>query len=369
MAIASCNAAVLHGAKSPLKIERIDLAPLKPGDVRVRMRAAGLCHTDLEVIEGQLVFPMPIVLGHEAAGVIEEVGAGVSDLAPGDHVVLHWNPHCGHCFFCDRDLPILCEPYIRNGAKAVAFDGEPRLALGGKTLHNLMYLGGFSEYAIVPAQSAVRVPKEIPFDRACLIGCGVMTGVGAATRIAKLGWGDTALVLGCGAVGLSAVQGARLAGAKNIVAVDIADMKLEIAKRVGATHLVNAKREDPVAIAKSLTAGRGADAVFESAGAPVTIRQSVEAVRLGGEVIWLGKTGVNEEVAFRWGALMGEKRIRRSSYGGARPERDFPLMAESYLKGELKLDELISRRIRLDEINDGFAQLKRGEVVRAVVMF
>lgn len=364
------KAAVLRSPRTPLAIETVTARPLGPEDVLVRVRAAGLCHTDLEVIEGQLVFPTPIVLGHEAAGVVERVGPAVRTLSPGDPVILHWNPHCGHCFYCDRDQPILCEGYVANGAKAGGFDGKPVYASAeGAPIHNLMYLGAFGEYCVVPAQSAIRIPAAMPFDRACLIGCGVMTGVGAATRIARLEWGATALVLGCGAVGLSAVQGARLAGAKQIIAVDLADPKLDTARKVGATHVVNAKREDVVTITKSLTNGRGADAVFESAGSPQTFRSSVEAVRPGGQVVWLGKTGVNDDVAFRWGALMQEKRITRSSYGGARPERDFPLMAESYLRGELKLDELISRRIRLEEINDGFAALKRGEVIRAVVTF
>lgn len=364
------KAAVLRTPRTPLAIDTITARPLGPEDVLVRIRAAGLCHTDLEVIEGQLVFPMPIVLGHEAAGVIERVGSAVADLAIGDHVILHWNPHCGHCFYCDRDQPILCEDYLANGGKAGGFDGKPIYGSSqGGVVHNLMYLGAFGEFCVVPAQSAVRIPKAMPFDRACLIGCGVMTGVGAATRVAKLEWGSTALVLGCGAVGLSAVQGARLAGATQIIAVDIADAKLETARKVGATHCVNARNEDPVAVAKALTKGRGADAVFESAGAPQTFRASVEAVRPGGQVVWLGKTGINDDISFRWGALMQEKRIVRSSYGGARPERDFALMAESYLRGDLKLDELISRRIRLEEINEGFAALKRGEVIRAVVTF
>ena len=208
------DAAVLRAARAPLSIERVEARALGPDDVLVRMRAAGLCHTDLEVIEGQLVFPLPMVLGHEGAGVVERVGTAVRGLAPGDHVIIHWNPHCGHCFYCDRDQPILCETYVANGAKAVGFDGAPVLRDGGgATLHNLMYIGAFGEYCVVPAQSAVRVAKEIPFEAACLIGCGVMTGLGAATRIAGLEWGSTVMVIGCGAVGLSAVQGARLAGA------------------------------------------------------------------------------------------------------------------------------------------------------------
>jgi S-(hydroxymethyl)glutathione dehydrogenase/alcohol dehydrogenase len=369
------RAAVLHAPQTPLKVEPIRADALKAGDVLVKIKAAGLCHTDLEVIEGSLRYPMPIVLGHEAAGVVEEVGreaSGVAASGPkiGDHVVLSWNPHCGHCFYCDRDLPILCSSYLAHGPQAVAFDGESRIARqDGGDLRQLMFLGAFGEYCVVRAEQAIVIPREMPFDRACLIGCGVMTGVGAALNIAAIEYGGVAMVIGCGAVGLSAVQGARLAGAGEVIAVDLDDAKLALAAKMGATTLVNARREDPTAVAKQKTAGRGVDNVLEAAGSPVGFKLSVEAVRPGGEVIWLGKTDVTAEVAFRWGALMGEKRIRRSSYGGARPARDFPMLARAYLDGRLHLDELITRRIALDEINAGFAGLKAGEAIRSVVMF
>jgi S-(hydroxymethyl)glutathione dehydrogenase/alcohol dehydrogenase len=364
------RAAVLHAPRTPLKVETVAAHALKPTDVLVRIKAAGLCHTDLEVIEGSLRYPMPIVLGHEAAGVVEEVGHEARGVAAGDRVILSWNPHCGHCFYCDRDLPILCETYLANGPKALAFDGEHRLRLGnGGDLKQLMFLGAFGEYAIVADHQAIVVPKELPFDRACLIGCGVMTGVGAALNVASIEYGSTVMVIGCGAVGLSAVQGARLAGAGEILAVDLDDKKLALAEKVGATGRINAGREDVIALARSKTGGRGVDVVLEAAGSAKGFDLSVEAVRPGGEVIWLGKTDVAAEVAFRWGALMGEKRIRRSSYGGARPARDFPMLARAYLDGRLHLDELITRRIALNEINDGFAALKNGTAIRSVVMF
>jgi S-(hydroxymethyl)glutathione dehydrogenase/alcohol dehydrogenase len=364
------RAAVLRAPRTPLTVETVTAGPLKPTDVLVRMKAAGLCHTDLEVIEGSLRYPTPIVLGHEAAGIVEAVGPAAQGVTVGDHVVLSWNPHCGHCFYCDRDLPILCETYLAQGPKAVAFDGESRLRIGeGGDLRQLMFLGAFAEYAIVADHQAIVMPKEIPFDRACLIGCGVMTGVGAALNVASISYGDTVMVIGCGAVGLSAVQGARLAGADEIIAVDLDDKKLALAEEVGATARINAGREDVVAIAKAKTGGRGVDVVLEAAGSPKGFGLSVEAVRPGGEVIWLGKTDVTSEVAFRWGALMGEKRIRRSSYGGARPARDFPMLARAYLDGRLFLDPLITRHIALEEINDGFAALKSGAAIRSVVMF
>ncbi|MFG1372346.1 Zn-dependent alcohol dehydrogenase [Xanthobacter oligotrophicus] len=366
----SYRAAVLHEAHHALTIETVTAEPLRANDVRVRIRAAGLCHTDLEVIEGGLRNPMPIVLGHEAAGVVEEVGPAARGVAPGDHVVLSWNPHCGGCFYCDRSLPILCEGYLDQGPKAMAFDGAPRARLAdGRALHQLMFLGTFGDYCIVQDQQAIAVPHEMPFDRACLIGCGVMTGAGAAMNVASIRHGDTVMVLGCGAVGLAAVQGARLAGAEQIIAVDLNDAKLALAATMGATTLVNAARQDAAEVARAATRGRGADVVLESAGSPAAFRVSAEAVRPGGEVIWLGKIDVARDVAFRWGSLMGEKRIRRSSYGGARPRRDFPLLARAYLDGRLKLDELITGHLRLDEINAGFDALKRGEAIRSVIVF
>jgi S-(hydroxymethyl)glutathione dehydrogenase/alcohol dehydrogenase len=363
------HAAVLHAPKTPMVTETVTARELRAQDVLVRIKAAGLCHTDLEVIEGQLRYPMPIVLGHEAAGIVEAVGPEAQGVAIGDHVILSWNPHCGHCFYCDRDLPILCESYLREGPKAVAFDGAPtaRLKSGGE-VKQLMFLGAFAECCIVHDHQAIPVPKELPFDRACLIGCGVMTGVGAALNIASIGYGDTVMVIGCGAVGLSAVQGARLAGAGQIVAVDLDPAKLALADKLGATFCIDARR-DPVSLIRQRTGGRGADVVLEAAGSPKGFALSMEAVRPGGEVVWLGKTDIESEVAFRWGSLMAEKRIRRSSYGGARPARDFPLLARAYLDGKLLLDELITRHIALDDINAGFAALKAGEAIRSVVVF
>ncbi|MGY4320369.1 Zn-dependent alcohol dehydrogenase [Bradyrhizobium sp. JR3.5] len=204
----TCRAAVLHQSGTPLSIERVSLAAPMPTDVVVKVRAAGLCHTDLEVIDGSLRYPLPMILGHEAAGVVEQVGSAVHDVRAGDHVILSWNPHCGHCFHCDRAQPILCESYLARGAEGVHFDGASKAQLaGGGSLAHLMFLGAFSEYLVLPAQQAIVVPKDIPFDRACLIGCGVMTGVGAALNVAAIGYGDTVMVTGCGAVGLAAVQG------------------------------------------------------------------------------------------------------------------------------------------------------------------
>lgn len=365
----SFRAAVLHAPGQRLRIETVETDGPGPGEVLVRIAAAGLCHTDLEVIEGQLVYPMPIVLGHEAAGTIAATGPGVDPGRIGQSVVLSWNPHCGRCPNCERGQPILCDAYIGLGPKAVAFDGSTKLRLNGRPVQTMFYMSAFAEYAVVTDACAIAIPPQMPLDRACLLGCGVLTGVGAATRIANLRYGDTAMVIGCGAVGLSAVQGARLAGAARIVAVDLEPAKLELARAVGATDTIDARSQDPVAAIKALTGGRGADVVLEAAGSPAAFRCSAESCRPGGEIVWLGKVGINDDVAFRWGSLMGEKRITRSSYGGARAAADFPALAGSYLRGALKLDQMITQRIALDEINGGFDDLKAGRAIRSVIVF
>jgi len=363
------KAAVLNAVGTPLQIDELEMKPLQAGDVRIRIRASGLCHTDLEVIQGSLAYPMPIVLGHEGAGVVEEVGAGVTRVRPGDHVILSWNPHCGHCFYCERDLPILCEPFRQHQPQGHLLDGESRMQRNGEKVHHYSVTSTHAQYTVVPESGAIPVSKEIPFDRACIIGCGVMTGVGGVIRKANVEPGSSVAVIGCGAVGLNALQGARLAGASTIIAVDRGQPRLERAIDFGATHAVDASAGDLVTQILDLTHGRGADYVMESAGNVQALRASVEMVRPGGSVVWLGKVNVDTEVGFRWGSLMGERRMVRSSYGNARPMRDFPWLVEQYLAGELKLDELITRRIALDEINDGFEMLSRGEGIRTVILF
>jgi S-(hydroxymethyl)glutathione dehydrogenase/alcohol dehydrogenase len=361
------RAAVLDRVDTPLAIDTLEMAPLEPGDVLVRLHASGLCHTDLEVIQGSLVYPLPIVLGHEGAGVVEAVGAAVTAVRRGDHVVCSWNPHCGHCFYCERSLPILCEPFTRNQPRGLLLDGTTRMTRNGEKVHHYSVTSTHAEYTIVPESGAIPVPPELPFDRACIIGCGVMTGIGAVVRKAKVEAGASVAVIGCGAVGLNCVQGARLAEAGRIIALDVATDRRERALAFGATDVVDGSAPDAAEQVRTLTNGRGADYVFEAAGHKAAFRLSMEMVRPGGQVVWLGKINVNEDVAFRWGSLMGEKRIVRSSYGDAAPRRDFPWIAKEYLAGRVKLDELITRRITLEEINAGFEDLAQGRGIRTVV--
>jgi len=362
------RAAVLHQLGAPLSVESVERAPLAPGDVLIRNRASGLCHTDLEVIAGSLAYPLPIVLGHEGAGFVEEVGAAVTQVRPGDHVVASWNPHCGDCFYCDRDLPILCEPFTREQPRGNLLDGASRLRWNGARLNHFSVVSSHAEYSVVPESGAIKVPDEMPFDRACLIGCGVMTGVGSVSRLARVEAGAIVVVVGCGAVGLNVIQAAVLQQAAVVIAIDRDPDKLSLATRFGATHALTA---DDAALesVKSLSVGRGADHVFEAAGAEASLRLALEATRPGGQLVILGKTAVNKNVSLRFGSLMGEKRIIRSSYGGARPRRDFPWLARLYLDGKLELDALITSRLPLTRINEGFESMRHGAGVRHVIVF
>lgn len=362
------NAAILRVVGAPLGIEKLEIRNLGDSDVLVRIKATSLCHTDLEAVEGQLGTPLPLVPGHEAAGVVEWVGKTVRDKAVGDHVVVSWNPYCNHCFYCGKHQPILCQQYRDNAALSMHFDGRPRFFASGEPVHQLMYAGTFSEMIAVTDACAVKISREIPFDLACLIGCGVMTGVGAALNIAKVEPGSSASVIGCGAVGLSAIQGAKLAGAETIIAIDRDPAKLTTARIFGATHTLLA---DDALISEhaALTSGRGADYVFEAAGNQAGFRASMELVRPGGQVVWLGKVPVFQDIAFRWGSMMGEKKIIRSSYGGTDPAKDFPYLVNAYLKGKLLLDEYVTSRIRLESINLGLERLKNGLEIRSVIEF
>ncbi|MEO5692740.1 MAG: Zn-dependent alcohol dehydrogenase [Usitatibacter sp.] len=361
------RAAVLEKVGAPLVIDTLEMAALQPGDVLVRLHASGLCHTDLEVFQGSLIYPLPIVLGHEGAGVVEAVGSAVTQVKKGDHVVCSWNPHCGLCFYCERQQPILCEPFTRHQPRGLLLDGTTRMSRDGETVYHYSVTSTHAEYTVVPESGAIAVPKELPFDRACIIGCGVMTGIGAVVRKARVDAGAYVAVIGCGAVGLNAIQGARLADAGRIIALDMDTDKLARAKAFGATDTLDASAPDVADRVRALTGTRGADYVFECAGHKSAFRLSVELARPGGQIVWLGKVNVNEEVGFRWGSLMGEKRIVRSSYGDAVPRRDFPWIAHEYLEGRVMLDELITARIPMEDINEGFATLARGEGIRTVM--
>jgi S-(hydroxymethyl)glutathione dehydrogenase / alcohol dehydrogenase len=366
------KAAVLMGVGSPLEVrDDVEVDAPHAGEVRVRMVASGVCHSDLSMQDGTLLTPTPIVLGHEGAGIIEAVGEGVVDLAVGDHVVISWVPQCGSCYFCDRDQPELCENTSMSVAMGCLLDGTTRLTSRGQALRQMTAAGTFSQLAVIPAVSAIKIPADLDLTVAALIGCGVLTGVGAALNTAHIAAGDTVAVVGCGGVGLNVIQGAAIAGAGTIIAVDVHPAKLELAQKFGATAIVDASQRDAVSGVMELTAQRGADVAFEVIGLQKTIDQTIGMTRRGGQAILVGVPRMDAVVhipAF-FGVVLAEKTIRGCWYGGSDVARDVARIIGFYRDGRLKLDELIAQTISLEQVNEAFDALKSGELARSVITY
>ncbi len=363
------KAAVLTGVDTPLETrDDIEIAEPGPGEARIKVVASGVCHSDLSVQNGTIPLPTPIVLGHEGAGIVEAIGEGVTRVAVDDHVVLSFVPACGECYQCHHGQPYLCEKSAMQAAGGM-LDGTTRLTSAGEPLHQMACLGTFGTHAIVPEISLVKIPDDVPLDVASLIGCGVLTGVGAALNTATIAAGDTVAVIGCGGVGLNVIQGARIAGATKIIAIDMFDTKLEMAKVFGATDTINAGDGDPVGAVAALNNGRGADVAFEVIGLGATIEQAINTVRPGGEVILVGvprlDVMVNLNVAFTW--LYLAKTIKGCWYGSSDVYADVPKLLDLWKKGELKLEELISKEITVDQIDEAFADMQAGTVARSVI--
>jgi len=363
------KAAVCEGVDQPLEVIDVDVDPPKAGEVRVRMGASGVCHSDLSVVNGTLLSPLPSVLGHEGAGIVEEVGEGVGSVKAGDHVVLSFVPQCGHCYFCTHDAPEMCEPGFMAMATGGQLDMTPRFARGGAPLHQMSGLGTFSEELVCPEISTIRIDDEVPLTRAALIGCGVLTGFGAAANTADVRPGDTVAVIGCGGVGLNVIQGAKFKGAERIIAIDQFDSKLKLAEEFGATDVVNAKDTDAVAAVQELTGGRGVDVSFDVIGLKATVQQALAMARRGGQAIIVGVPKMEQimEIPIAMELLVNEKQVRGSWYGSSSVQRDVPMLIDLYKQGTLKLDELVSRTIGLADINDAFKAMEAGEVARSVV--
>ena len=345
----------------PAVVETMRIEDPGPGEVLVRVLASGVCHTDLHFQQGA-IGSLPVLMGHEGAGVIEAVGQGVPKERVGDYVILAWRAPCGQCRSCQRGVPHLCFNSL---------NAQPRQKdQGGETLPTIMGMGTFAEYTVVAAGQAVTVPRAIPAAQACLIACGVMTGVGAALYTAQVRPGSTVAVFGAGAVGTSVIQGARLARARQIIAVDIAPRKLEWARTFGATDLVNANDGDPVEQIKALTGGLGVDYAFEAVGRPETMLQVINSRDLAGVATLIGVPSADAVMNLPLQAYFGMGgSMRVSWYGDCLPTRDFPLLANWYLTGDLLLDELITARIDLDGVQDAFEAMERGETLRSVITF
>lgn len=362
--------AVLTAIGQPLEIrDDIELEGPRAGEVRVRYAAAGVCHTDLSVQNGTLVMNCPMVLGHEGAGVVEEVGKDVDTLLPGDHVIVSWVPQCGECWFCSRGEGHLCENANAALLSGGLLDGTTRFRSRGAPLYQMAASGTFCEASVVPAVGAVKIPDDVPLHLAALIGCGVLTGVGAALHTAEIDPGDTVAVVGCGGVGLNVIQGARIRGASQIIAVDLQPEKLRMAVDMGATATVDASTVDPVTRVRELTGKRGVDVAFEVIGIPETIDQSIAMTRRGGQAVLVGIPGLDATVelpAFL-GLVMAAKTITGCWYGSSNARSDVAHLVELYRSGALRLDALISRTVELDQVNEALWAMAAGEVARTVI--
>jgi S-(hydroxymethyl)glutathione dehydrogenase / alcohol dehydrogenase len=355
------RAAVMFAAKEPLVIEDLQVEEPQAGEVLIKTAASGVCHSDLHFMEGLWPSPLPIVLGHESAGVVEKVGPGVTNVKPGDRVVISFVASCGRCDRCVQGRPVLC-----GNARAMGRPG--RLKLGDQNVAQLSGMGAFGEYQAVSANACIPVPDDVPLDVAALVGCSVMTGIGAVTNTARIEAGSTVAVIGCGGIGLNVIQGAVLAGASRIIGVDISESKLGAAKEFGATDVIDASEGDPVAKVTQMTGG-GVDYAFEAIGIPKTTEQAFNMARRGGKAVVVGMLPMASTITLPGAAFLGEKGIVGSYYGSARQSYDMPWVMQLYRQKRIKLDELITRRYPLEKINEAFEALKNGEVNRSVILF
>jgi S-(hydroxymethyl)glutathione dehydrogenase / alcohol dehydrogenase len=362
------RAAVLRAVNEPLSVEEVELADPGAGEVLIRLHASGVCHSDWNVVSGATANPFPVVLGHEGAGIVETVGGGVSAVAEGDHIVLSWLPACGRCFFCAQGRPSLCEHAMEGMFEGTLPSGALRLSQNGDALYHYSFLSTFAERCIVPEECCVRIRPDAPLDVAALVGCAVMTGVGAVINRARVEPGSAVAVFGAGGVGLSVVLGARLAGAGTIVAVDPVELKRKLAGDLGATHAVDPTGDDPAAALRDLTDGRGVDYAFDAAGVPGIVTQAYDSARRGGTVVCIGIPPVGAEANLPGPSLpRDEKIVTGSFYGSCRPHVDMPLLLDLFMDGRLPLDKLVTRTYALEEVNDAFTAMNQGEVARAVI--
>lgn len=363
------KAAILTAPRQPFVIEEIELDAPQAGEVLVKLVASGVCHSDYHLVTGDTQHPLPVIAGHEGAGIVEAVGAGVTRVEVGDHVSLNWTPDCGECFYCQHGQPNLCDTFTDPIWAGTMLDGTSRVHQDGRDIFLYCGLGTFAEYTIVAQQSCVPIRRDVPLKVAALIGCAVATGVGATLYTSPVRPGESIVVFGCGGIGLNILQGAALCGAEKIIAVDTNEAKMAMARQFGATHTLLSDENTNEQL-KSLTGGRGADHVFEAVGLPKLQELGLEATRPGGSLILVGLapmgTGTNLP-----GAVLTrqEKTVKGSYYGSVHARRDFPMLLDLYMAGNLKLNELISREYKLDEINEAFAAMLTGEVARGVIVF
>ena len=359
--------APLYAETKPLTIREVELDPPGPGEVLVKIAAAGLCHSDLSVINGDRPRPMPMALGHEAAGIVEEVGPSIDDLAPGDHVVMVFVPSCGHCLPCAEGRPALCEPGAKANTAGTLLSGARRIRCDGVAINHHLGVSAFAEYAVVSRRSLVKIDKQLPLDEAALFGCAVLTGVGAVINTAQVRAGSSVAVVGLGGVGLAAVLGALAVGARQVIAVDLADEKLGLARQLGATAVFNAQVPEAAAAIRDATSG-GVDYAFEMAGSVRAMELAYKITRRGGMTVTAGLPPPAAGFMVPQVNLVAEERTIKGSYvGSCVPVRDLPRYIALYRAGRLPVDRLMSQRLALDDINLGFDRLRQGKTVRQVI--
>ena len=362
------KAAVLDGVGSQFEVRELDLDKPKSGELLVKVAASGLCASDLNAVDGKRkLVPFPAVIGHEASGVVVEVGPNTVGFATGDHVIMSIVPNCGTCDYCKSGRPNYCSTAGNAMGVGGLFDGTSRLSHNGEKINHFLTVASFAEHVVVPASGAVVIPKEMPLDRAALISCAVLTGYGAVMNTAKVKAGSRVAVFGCGGVGLNIIQGARIAGATTIIAVDVTKEKLALAAKVGATHTINASTSDPVAEVKKICGG--VDYAFEALGRESTIQQAWSAVDVDGGLILVGLLKNGATLTLDAGPFVNEQWIKGCYFGSANLHKDVPELVKSYLNGHLFLDELISERIGLEGLNLAFDRLRTGEGARNVLVF
>ena len=358
------KATVLREVGKPLQIADVQINKPGPHEVLIRTMAAGVCHSDLHFVEGSYPHPPPAVLGHESAGIVEAVGSEVRTVKPGDHVITCLSAFCGHCEHCLTGHMSLCvSPDTKRGA-----DEEPRLVQNGNPLPQFLNLSSFAEQMLIHEHACVAIRKDMPFDRAALIGWSVNTGVGAVIHTSNVRPGETVAVIGCGGVGLSAINGAAIAGAGRIIAIDMVKGKENLARAFGATDFICAADTDAVKTVIEMTKG-GVHHAFEAIGLSKTAEQAFNMLRRGGTANIIGMIPVGQTISLMGAAFLGEKRIQGSMMGSNRFPVDMPRLVDFYMSGKLKLDDMVSRRLRLDQVNEAFEEMKRGEIARSVIVF
>jgi S-(hydroxymethyl)glutathione dehydrogenase/alcohol dehydrogenase len=364
----NATAAVLYEVKKPLVIEDVEVLEPGPHEVLVRWVANGVCHSDYHVINGDSPHPLPVVLGHEAAGVVERVGSGVESVKPGDHVCSSYIPSCGKCWYCiAAGQPTMCA--LRDKPRWFMLDGTSRFRKNGQSLHHYLQVAGYATHSVLLEESVIPIRKDAPLDVVCLVSCGVLAGAGPVFNRAKVPPGASVAVFGCGGVGLNTIQAARLVGAGKIIAVDVMPQKLTWAEEFGATHLVNAATEDPVARVHALSGTGGVDFAFELVGTQQTMEQAFASIHRGGTCVLVGVAPAGTRLSIDPGMLLQQRVLTGSSFGAGHQRTDVPMMIDLYMNGKYKLDELISRRVPLSDLNLAFDLMLKGEVKRSVVVY